>query len=40
MIDALLFFRLVRMRRNVGLVRAVRWAAALVWNERKLAKRL
>lgn len=40
MISIALFFRLVRMRRNVGLVRAARWALRLVLNERRMSKRL
>lgn len=40
MSDLILFYRLTAMRRNVGWFRAARWALRLVWNERKLAKRL
>ncbi|MGB3069793.1 MAG: hypothetical protein WBC18_14660 [Ottowia sp.] len=38
--DIALFCRLTRMRRNVGLLRAMRWAAHLVWRESQIARRL
>lgn len=40
MSDFALFCRLVRMRRNVGLLRSARWAARLVWRESQIARRL
>jgi len=38
--DFALFCRLTRMRRNVGLLRAMRWAASLTWRENRIARRL